>query len=188
MSRIFLTLSLVSSALLVTALVLGLNIDLQSTTELTADDRVALRSHFLTALGALAFAAFVHAICFTYFMGTGRWLEETTTAYQLPETPVEESRKMKYRALAGIGLCFILLLATGALGAAVDPGANVRFAGWELLPGHTIHFLIAVTMVCVNIMVNTYEYHWIARNGQLIEGVMVDVRRIRTEKGLPTEA
>ncbi|MDB4638213.1 hypothetical protein OAF24_04875, partial [bacterium] len=76
MSRIFSSLCVVSTILLIVALVLGLNID--DAKELSS--RGAVSNHMLMALAALVFALLVHAILLTYFMGTGRWLEETSNA------------------------------------------------------------------------------------------------------------
>ena len=64
MSRIFSSLSVVSTILLVAALVFGLNIE--DAKELA--NRGAVSNHMLMALGALVFAVLVHAILLTYFI------------------------------------------------------------------------------------------------------------------------
>ena len=74
---------------------------------------------------------------------------------------------------------------TGGLGAAVDPGSSVDFRGWGGLTGPSIHFLAASLTIGANLVVNLWEYSTIARNHTLIESVMSDVRRIRSERGLP---
>ncbi len=81
MKRIFLTLAVLANAVLVTALFFGLWIGDPNTRDLVIQRRVS--THMLIGLGALTFATLVHAILFTYFMGTGRWLEETSRAYSL---------------------------------------------------------------------------------------------------------
>ena len=44
--------------------------------------------------------------------------------------------------------------------------------------------MIALTTVCLNLGVNLAEYVAIARNGELVEKVLSEVRAIRTTKGL----
>ena len=58
-------------------------------------------THMLIGLGTLTFAALVHAISLTYFMGTGRWVEETSRAYKLPTDFHDENQKIKYRLMPG---------------------------------------------------------------------------------------
>ena len=183
MKRIFLTLALVSIGLLVAAFTLGwIAGDPRS-----ADESVqrSMSLHRLVSLAALIFAAFVHAIMLTYFMGTGRWLEETALAYRLGDRWSVANRALKYRTLPSMVLCLLLLIATGACGAAIDPAGSLGFRGWGAISGATIHFLLGVTTVFVNGLVHGIEYQSIGRNSVLIDSVMEEVRRIRLEKGLP---
>ena len=60
----------------------------------------------------------MHAVVLTYFMGSGRWIEETSQAYRLPATFYAENQSLKYRVVPAIVGCFALLLVTGGLGAA----------------------------------------------------------------------
>jgi hypothetical protein len=182
MNRIFLPLSSLSVIFLVITFVLGLQID---------DPRVAdravqagVQTHFLAALGSLCFATLVHAIVLTYFMGTGRWLEETSTAYRLSPTAYEESKAIKYRVIPAMVGCFTLLVITGAFGAAADPGSPVQFQGWLGIAPSMWHRGLAIITLLANIVVHFVEYLALFRNGELIEGVMTEVRRIRQEKGL----
>ncbi len=176
-------LALCSTLLAVAAFVLGLNIqDARSVDEAA---RSSVRWHMLTALAALCFASLVHAIWLTYFMGTGRWMDETCRAYGLSAEFQSENRSMKYSTMLAVFGVFLLLLVTGGLGAAVDPGSSVDFRGWGGLSGPLIHFLSASVTVGVNLVVNLWEYATIVRNHTLIERVMSDVRRIRSERGLP---
>lgn len=179
MVRIFLTLACVSTLLLIAAFVLGASIE-----DAKALDH-AVDYHFLTALGALVFASLVHAIVLTYFMGTGRWIEETSTAYRLPSEYHQRNRSLKYRTVPWMVLCFGLLLLTGCLGAAADPGSPVQFRGWFGMSGATTHFAAAVLTLTANVLVNVREFRSIDQNGQIVNEVLADVRRIREERGLP---
>lgn len=182
MVRIFLPLSFLSTITLVVAMVLGLSID---------DPKIADRAvqagvqyHFLSALAALVFATLVHAIVLTYFMGTGRWIEETSTAYRLNPDLYRQSTTIKYRTIPAMVGCFLLLLVTGALGAAADPAAPVRFNGWLGLSAATIHLSVAVFTIVLNVAVNYLEFRALEKNGEIVDQVLAEVRRIRMEKGL----
>lgn len=178
MSRIFLSLSVVSTILLIVALVLGLNIDDAKL------DRAAVSNHMLMALGALVFALLVHAILLTYFMGTGRWLEETSKAYKLSPDYCEQSSRLKYSTLMIMAGTLFLLIVTGALGAAADP-LGAGFSGAFGMTAVEIHFLTACLAVGANVVVNLIEYLALQRNGSLVREVLAEVHRIRLENGLP---
>lgn len=141
--------------------------------------------HMLAGLLALCFASLLHAITFTYFMGTGRWIEETSRVYQLTTDYHEESRRLKYRLLMLITASFILLVTTGAFGAASDPASQFGFTGMLGLKAGQVHLVIAVTALLMNLATNVQEFRSIERNGEIIETVLGDVRRIRAERGLP---
>ena len=181
--RIFLVLAVFSTLLTASAFGLGLNI--QDARALDEASRSNVRWHMLTALATLCTASLVHAIWLTYFMGTGRWMEETCRAYGLSEDFQKENHSMKYGTMLAVFGVFLLLLLTGGLGAAVDPGSSVDFGGWGGLSGPTTHFFVASLTIGANLAVNLWEYSTIARNHALIERVMDDVRRIRSERGLP---
>ncbi len=183
MKRIFLTLVILSSLLLAATFALGLVIDDPSVA--TTAVQAGVQYHFLTAAASLFFAALVHAIVLTYFMGTGRWLEETGNAYGLESRFRAENVSLKSRVIPGMCGCLVLLVISGATGAAVDPASSVSFQGWAGIPGATIHFLIVSLSVGVNLIVNLIEYQYIDRNNRLVDEVLAQVRVIREERGLP---
>src|SRR6478609_6637811 len=122
MKRIFLTLILVSTALLIAAFVLGLEIgDPRSVSPST---RRLMSYHLLTSVAALIFAVLVHAVLLTYFMGTSRWMEEARAAYHFDARWSVENRQLKYRAIPVMVLCLVLLILNIPLGAlSVDRGS-----------------------------------------------------------------
>ena len=182
MVRIFLPLSLLSAVTLVVAMVLGLSID--DPRVLDKGVQAGVQYHFLAALAALVFATLVHAIVLTYFMGTGRWIEETSTAYSLGPELYHQSKALKYRTIPAMVGCFFLLIFTGALGAAADPAAPMHSRGWFGVSAATIHLTAALITVFANLAVNYLEFKALERNSEIIEGVLAQVRRIRLEKGL----
>ncbi len=193
MKRIFLTLSIVGTLLFAFTLTLGLNIVVPesatvkktSTQTGMSDEELKARNdinfHMGVAMGSLMFGLFLHSLAVTYFMGTGRWIEETCEVYQLGEGHRTENKQLKYRVVMLITLCFVLFMVTMCLGA-----MNMfrGFSGWFGLSLATTHFLFACTMVTVNIMTNIYEYQSISRNADLIADVVGHVNRIRKERGL----
>ncbi len=183
MSRIFLTLSFAGTALVGIAFYLGLCID-----DPTVRDRAvqaAVSRHMLIGLVALVSVALVHAIVITYFMGTGRWIEETSTAYKLSDELHKRNQSLKYRVMPGMTGGILLLVATGALGAAADPASPVDFNGWLGMTSATIHLIVGCATVAANVAVHVHEFRSIEQNGELITEVLDEVRRIREERGLP---
>lgn len=184
MQRIFLTLAAIASVILILATVWGL--DIGDAKSLDPEVQKSIGTHMLIGMGALTFTILVHAISLTYFMGTGRWIEETCRAYSLPEDYLKQSQKNKYQTLPGMTLCIVLLVTTGALGAVADPGTAVSLDGFLGLTSAGVHFATAVVTALINVAVYLSEYFAIARNGSIVHAILADVQRIRTERGLPT--
>lgn len=184
MKRIFGTLAIFAAILLLITIVMGLNIG--DAEKLNKQTQSQIGSHMLIGMAALAFSIFVHAISLTYFMGTGRWIEETSNAYSLGESFYQASKKIKYGTLPGLTSCIGLLIATGAFGAVADPATEANIDGFLGMTGARIHFLIAVSTAIVNVLVNFSQYIAISRNTSVVEAVLTEVQRIRTERGLPT--
>ncbi|MEX0716834.1 MAG: hypothetical protein WD066_09615 [Planctomycetaceae bacterium] len=182
MKRIFISLAVVSTVLLVATFVFGLWIE--DPRDVGEAALAARRLHLLTALAGLLFASLVHAIVLTYFMGTGRWLEETSRAYRLDSSWFDESRALKHRTIPAMVGALALLILTAVFGAGADPASAVRFGEWFGLGPGTLHFLLAATTVGVNLVVNLLEYAALDRNGRLVDEVVAQVTRIRRDRGL----
>jgi hypothetical protein len=182
MTRIFSTLAVCSLLALGAAFWLGWRIGDARLHESAVQTRVAI--HFLAGVAALVFALLIHALVITYFMGTGRWLEETTTAYRLPGDWQARSRDLKWRLYPAIVVSLALLILTGALGAAADPASAVGFQGIGSFTAAHVHLGIAIATLLINAAVNVWEYRALSHNGQLVNEVLEQVRRIRTERGL----
>ena len=176
MTRIFSTLAVLGNLALVTVFWLGWSIGDDKLSEAT---RVQMATHFRVALIAGPIALLVHSVAFTYFMGTGRWIEETSEAYKLGLEYRQRNIQLKYRILPGMMIWFLLLMVTGIFGAITDPASNSQMASSRI-----IHFSLAISTVLVNLLVTWSEWAAISRNGELVEAVMNEVRRIRRAKGL----
>ncbi|MEZ6057346.1 MAG: hypothetical protein R3C01_11650 [Planctomycetaceae bacterium] len=175
--RIFLILALVGNSVLIVALALGWSIG--DGTVATREVQSAVGVHMLVAMGAALIVLLVHAVALTYFMGTGRWIEETSTAYQLGDDARRRNIQLKYRILLPLVLSTLLVLATGAFGAIADPTSDVSMPSAKL-----IHFSLAISTLLVNIVASVVEYTSIRRNGDVVNQVVQEVNRIRVSKGL----
>jgi len=182
MQRIFLTLSLCSNVVLLVALWLGWGIGDAHLRDTAVQSRVAV--HFLTGVAALMFAVMVHALVITYFMGTGRWLEETCSAYRLGAAWQSRSRNLKWRLYPAIIASLLLLILTGAFGGAADPASAVGFTGIGPLTAAQVHLGVSVAALALNAAVNGWEYLSLRRNGTIVNEVLHEVRRIRLDRGL----
>ena len=152
---------------------------IEDTTSFSEVARQQVSLHFRFALASSVFALFVHAVVLTYFMGTGRWIQETIEAYRFDSAAREQNVKLKYQVLPGMMLCLLLVLATGAFGAIADPSSNT-----QMEYGATIHFTIAVTFFIVNLLVNVIQYGAIVRNSEVVDLVYQEVLAVRKERGL----
>ncbi len=188
MKRIFLTLAVLANITLLIGFVLGWQVgDPMKLNGHDPEVNHRIGTHLLVGLGALTSATMVHALLFTYFMGTGRWIEETSQAYSLPDSWYRHNQRIKYGILPGIFIGFLLLVATGALGAVADPATIASLQKTVGINDSTLHFSAAVCAWIANIVINMTQYFAITKNSAIVEGVLAEVRRIRLEKGLPVD-
>ena len=99
MTRILLTLAILSLVLLVAALTMGLSVgDLYHAPG--ADTLRMATVHRLTGIAAALGVVFVESVVVTYFIGTSRWCKEVTETYRLDPNRVRQSNRLKRRAFA----------------------------------------------------------------------------------------
>jgi hypothetical protein len=176
-SRIFLTLASVANAALVVTFLLGWQI--VDPASVTPEARNAVTWHMLTALAAALLVLLVHAVVLTYFMGTGRWLEETSGAYALGKEARAANVRLKYQAIPGMVVCIALVVLTGASGAMADPAANAPRPS-----AAAIHFGLALATLLANVVISWVEQRAILQNGALVDAVVRRVNEIRRQRGL----
>lgn len=186
MSRIFPSLAIVSIVIMLVAF--GFGYTIEDAAGRDAKNLSGIRWHFFLGLGSLVFTSLVHSIVLTYFMGTGRWLEETQKAYRLSDEYFAASKKIKYRTIPLMVLGIFLLVMTGAFGAMADPAAGrSSFEGFLGFSKAKVHFGMAALTVFTNMMIHINEFQAVRKNGGIIDRVLANVRQIREEHGLPTE-
>lgn len=183
MSRIFPSLALVAVVSMGIAFWLGWVIEDPASREMQSH----VSWHMFVGLGAMVFTSLVHSIVLTYFMGTGRWLEETSKAYSLTDEYFAESKRIKYRTIPLMVFGIVAIVFTGAMGAMADPAAGSTYGGWFGLTPAKTHFAIACLAVMGNLLIHFIEFQAVVRNGKIVDAVLADVHRIRKERGLPTE-
>jgi hypothetical protein len=179
MSRILLGLASLNGALLLLAFTLGFisegRANLSPNQPLSSPQEL-FTWHLITGLSTAILTLLVHSIVFTYFIGTGRWIQEVVKAYRLPVTLFETTRTLKLRALPCIVGSIVLVGTTAILGAATDRG----------MLDSTLHLAIATLAIAFNFWSTYQEYHLVLRNGGLIDMIMKEVTRMRQAQGLTT--
>src|SRR5437899_5003403 len=136
-------------------------------------------THFSLGLFSAIGTLLVHCIIFTYFLGTGRWVKEVAIAYQLPDVPLPKlTRELKRRTFPPALFGMLITIAAAAAGAA----AQVGDWPWQ------VHFTLGVLTLVINAWAFGVEYRNVSTNAEVIERVMVEVDRIRTERGLPSNS
>jgi hypothetical protein len=134
----------------------------------------AFTIHLISGLFAAVLTLLVHSLVFTYFIGTGRWVQEVVTAYRLRASLWDRARDLKLRALPFMLGSIGLVIGTATLGAASDRG---------LLDG-TLHLMLAVVAIGFNLWSYFREYQSLRANGELIAEIMSEVSRMREQRAL----
>ncbi len=139
--------------------------------------------HIMVGLLAAVVTLIVNSICVTYFIGTGRWVSEVTMTYNLDERFDLEAKRLKITTFRWSLLGIVTVLAIAALGAASDPGTLRETTAKFVAP----HYLLAVVGFFILAWAFWRQYWGIRKNGELIDQIMLQVRRVRSEKGLDIE-
>ncbi|HEY1600421.1 MAG TPA: hypothetical protein VGG64_12515 [Pirellulales bacterium] len=143
--------------------------------------------HRLSGVAAAITLVLVNSIVVTYFVGTSRWCKEVADTYQLSPTFVRRSNALKRGTFP---LCVVnMLIAVGivALGGAGDPAGTFRGTPPPGLTWANLHFMGAAIGLCFIGWASFAQYHNITAHQVVINDVMQEVKRIRTERGLDTE-
>lgn len=185
MSRIFLSLVIAQYLCAGFAFYRGLSLrglNLLDPTDMAAQSAISFHLNF--GLFVIVICFFCHAVLLTYFMGTGRWLEETCTAYDMGGEFRKNNMQLKWRAYPAMTVCFVLLLGVMITGVSADPGSKIDFTGWGGMSAARIHLTTVIVTMSINLAVNIWEYLAIRRNGELVKSVMAKVREMRLARGL----
>jgi hypothetical protein len=136
--------------------------------------------HSLCGIAASLVTVLVNSITVTYFVGTSKWCREVVETYRLDPTLIQRSQQLKRRtfpwALGGM----LTMLVVVSLGAASDPGANFE-GGANWVTPHLMAAILGTGFVAYSFLVQVGR---IGANYEIIESILAEVRRIRSERGL----
>ncbi len=146
-----------------------------------AIDRLAT-VHRLAGLATALVIVLVNSIVVTYFVGTSRWCKEVIETYNLDRALLRRSTALKRRAFPWAISAMLVIVGVGALGAAGDPAAS-----WH--PGDSAnwvwpHFIGALAGMAFVGWAFFQEGQRIAEHHTVITDILIEVRRIRAERGL----
>ncbi len=179
MTRIFTTLATLDALALVATFLVGLLSRWRGSVHHPEDPTYLV--HFTLGLFTAIGTLLVHCIIFTYFLGTGRWVKEVKLAYRLPDEPLPRlTRELKRQTFPPALAAMLITIATAAAGAGVQLGISAW--PWQL------HFGLAIAALLINLWAFRLEHRNVTVNARAIEQVLVEVDRIRAERGLPSNA
>lgn len=180
MTRIFVTLAWFAVAMMAATLILGLAID-----DLHADHSPEMLRwatvHRLAGVATALVVVLVHSIVVTYFIGTSRWCKEVSEAYRLDPQYVRRGTALKRRTFPWAVMGMLAVVGVIALGAAADPATALPHTADWVIP-HLLGALLGLAFICWAFFV---EWNNIHANHAVIADVLEEVRKIRSERGLP---
>jgi hypothetical protein len=135
------------------------------------------RVHLLAGLFAAIFCCLVHAIVFAHFIGSGKWIKKGVDAAGMDEALVKRTKRFKAKVFPFALFSMLFAVATAVLGGGADSGAV----------SPTVHLVLAVLTVVLNVLAAVFERSAILENGAIIERV-AQANRARIEAGIPAEA
>ena len=168
MQRILTGLTVLNLLLLAVAFWLGLAAEPRSAVA-TASEAAraealndAFHRHFLVGLLAGICTLLVHSIVMTYFIGTGRWVKEAVTRWQLDPAFDRATRKLKARSFPFAFFSMVFIIVTTILGAACDNGSA---PSW-------LHLSAAIVTIGFNVVSYFFEYAAVEQNVALLSRVV----------------
>lgn len=140
-----------------------------------------VRMHWMVGVTAALITILVNSITVTYFVGTSRWCKEVCDAYSLDQALSNRCTILKRKTFPWAVTGMLTIVGLVALGAASEP-ANSMVAdpsAWVLW--HFIGALVAFGIIGYSFWIQATN---IQTNYALVQGVMEQVRQIRSERGL----
>ncbi len=129
--------------------------------------------HFLLSLATVMGVLLVHSIVFTYFLGTGKWIQEVVRVYQLPAWVSAQALRNKRRAFPFELLSMTLIGASAWLGGAADTrrALNSQWASW--------HLWVSAAAMAFNVGSFVVEYASIVAQARLVMEVKDQADKLR---------
>ena len=151
--------------------------------EILSEPQRRFNMHFQLGLATSLAVVLINSLSVTYLIGTSRWVKEVCEAYELGDTHIRQSTKLKRTtfpwSIAGV----MSILTVIALGAAADPG-NLSETTAQWVPPHLTVAMIGAAIIVIAVAVQAMNLH---QNSQIIDQVVEEVKRERLARGLPVE-
>jgi len=189
-NRIFYPLALLSVVSMTAVLFLGIYLhtfDIRNPKE--TEGRRLATMHRLSGIAAGLSVLLVESVVITYFVGTSRWTKEVAETYRLETSFIERSARLKRRTFPIAVVGMLIVVGITALGGAADPGSQFSrnlISGFGDVTWADIHLGFAVLGIAAIVVGFYLQAQHIATNQGIIQDVMTEVKRIRTERGLET--
>lgn len=164
MARLFIFLALINVALLGVTAAAGYAIGSPE----------SLGWHTLLGISTALVSVLVQSVAFTYFLGTGRWVQEATVAHELDMGYYRRSRVLKRRAT------FIVVGAVGAISVVAWLGGATA-AGWRM-PPH-LHEAAAWALGSLYVGLCAWEGRLIRANLDMLDKLVAAVNRAQAGRG-----
>jgi hypothetical protein len=136
--------------------------------------------HRLLGVAAAITVVLVDSIVVTYFIGTSRWCKEVVDVYGLDRDLVERSVKLKRSNFPWSVCSMLAVILVGVLGAAADP-SSLREGTQYWVNAHLIGAFLGLIFVAISFYIQAQK---ISAHHVIIEEIVAQVRRIRSERGL----
>lgn len=190
MNRIFFPLALLAVLTVAGVLVMGLYLHQHDVRDPRDADAQRLATvHRLSGIAAGLVVLLVESVVVTYFIGTSRWCKEVSETYRLDPGFTKRSNTLKRSTFPHAVLGMLTIVTMVALGGAADPASAFSPRPLEVLTGGgmswaDVHLLGAVLGLIFIVRGFYIMANNILANLGIINEVMAEVKRIRTERGL----
>ncbi|MGD9644086.1 MAG: hypothetical protein AB7U73_00130 [Pirellulales bacterium] len=183
MTRIFAILALFAVLFVGATAILGLSLgDIRNPQDRDAQHWATV--HRLSGVAAALAVMFVNGIAATYFIGTSRWCREVVETYGLDPALWRRSTSLKRRTFPLCVANMLLAVVMVALGGAADPGASVQLQPIGGITWAQIHLVAAFAGLAWFVYSSTLQWNNIQANRDVIDAIMIEVRRERAARGL----
>lgn len=144
--------------------------------------------HFYLGFASSLLAMLVSSVTVTYFVGTSRWCREVVETYRLPAALVERSARLKRSAFPWAVSAMVAIIGIAALGGLSDPSTPVsqKHADWPafFITWHYVAAIVGMLLVAWSFWMQLAR---ISENHEVIGDILLEVQRVRKERGLPTD-
>lgn len=190
MNRIFFPLALLALLTVAGVLVMGLYLHQYDVRNPRDHDAQRLATvHRLSGIAAGLCVLLVESVVVTYFIGTSRWCKEVSETYRLDSSFTQRSNQLKRKTFPHAVVGMLTVVTMVALGGAADPSVDMPPPPLQSLTGgalswadvHLIGAVAGLTLILYGFYVMANN---IFANLGIINEVMAEVKRIRTERGL----